>query len=524
MLLKLAKGAFKGNNLRNYGVRAAIKTKAVRQEAQQLLIECKRSEFNLYNNSPGDAHVKFGILPLASSGWLHNKSKDDWFHIKATIDEKSGHHKMQNVEEFFKNSGVVVHKSLIDNLQTELEINQLTEIQCQAWHKLYNSNHVLIAAETGCGKTLTYLLPILQKIVERKQCEAGERKLNSPLALIISPGRELTEQISSVAHRLCKTLNINVKTLLGGNTKQLLLNPEFGEVDVLVASVGALSKLVTTGIYRTKHVRHVVLDEADTLLDDSFSNKLAHLLKKFPFHRNHTKDDLVVGTQLVFASATMPTNIHEQLHQVIDIETIHKVVSANLHKLMDHVEQRFLRVNKSDRLGHLLAIVKKELAHRRPVIIFSNKTPTCDYVDIFLNNSGVKSLNLNGDMLRKIRAGRFEQFQNGACDVLSTTDVGSRGLDTTRARHVINYDFPLHISDYIHRCGRIGRVGCWEKCLVTNLVSSRREIDIVQRIERAARTGGLLSDVNANIKNIINKKIMEDMKQAGVALQVDEAF
>lgn len=229
-------------------------------------------------------------------------------------------------------------------------------------------------------------------------------------------------------------------------------------------------------------------------------------------------NDKDIGTQLVLASATMPTNINELLHKVIDIETIHEVVSPHLHKLMPHVDQRFMRVNKSDRPAHLLTIVKKELSLRRPLIIFSNKTPTCDYVSIFLNNSGVNCLNLNGDMLMKIRLGRFEQFQNAECDVLSTTDVGSRGLDTTRARHVINYDFPLHISDYIHRSGRIGRVGNMDKCLVTNLISSRREIDVVQRIEHAARCGGLLSDVNANIKNIINKKIMKDMKAAGVEL------
>lgn len=231
-----------------------------------------------------------------------------------------------------------------------------------------------------------------------------------------------------------------------------------------------------------------------------------------------------MGSQLLLASATMPTNTREILHRVIDVETIRDVVSPQLHYLMPHVTQKFLRMSKADRPANLLTLAKQNLGKRRPLIVFSNKSATSDYVSIFLNNNGIKCINLNGDMLMKIRLGRFEEFQSGNCDILSTTDVGSRGLDTTRARHVLNFDFPLHVSDYIHRCGRIGRVGSLDKSLVTNFISSRREIDVVQRIEHAARTGGLLPDVNANIKNIINKRIMDEMKEAGVPLPQEEPF
>lgn len=234
------------------------------------------------------------------------------------------------------------------------------------------------------------------------------------------------------------------------------------------------------------------------------------------------QDEHNVGTQMVLASATMPTNINELLQRVIDVNTLHQVVSTNLHKLMPHVKQKFLRITKADRPLNLLTIVKQELSKKRPLIIFSNKSVASDYVSIFLNDSGVNCINLNGDMLMKIRVGRFEQFQDGQCNVLSTTDIGSRGLDTSRARHVINFDFPLHISDYIHRCGRIGRVGNREKCYVTNLISSRREVEVVQRIEHAARTGGLLPNVNANIRNIINQRIMNEMKAAGMPLAEEE--
>lgn len=105
-------------------------------------------------------------------------------------------------------------------------------------------------------------------------------------------------------------------------------------------------------------------------------------------------------------------------------------------------------------------------------------------------------------------------FQNGQVDVLATTDIGSRGLDTKRARHIINFDFPLHSADYIHRCGRTGRIGGSKYCNVTNFISSMREIELVQQIEKAARSQTILPNVNGNISNIIyTKKIKELEKQ-----------
>lgn len=211
------------------------------------------------------------------------------------------------------------------------------------------------------------------------------------------------------------------------------------------------------------------------------------------------------------ASATLPTNTDEMLQSVINPETIVQVESPNLHRLMSHVPQRFLRMNKSDRPLQLLSIVKSDLQKNRPVLIFSNKNETCDYVSIFLNNNGIDCVNFNGDMLAKLRIGRFEKFQNGEVNVLSTTDVASRGLDTTKTMHVINFDFPLYVSDYIHRCGRTGRVGSEENCNITNFVSSAREIYLVNRIEHAARTGNVLPNVNANIGKIIQQRMEKNI-------------
>lgn len=336
------------------------------------------------------------------------------------------------------------------------------------------------------------------------ESEGGsERKFNSPLALILTPARELAEQIGKMAEDLCDGLNINVKVTVGGRTKKKMMNPEFEDMDILVGSIGAISKLTATGIYRMDHCRFVVLDESDTLLDESFHEKMSYYLRRFSFHRN---------TQLILASATMPTSV-EEFHAVIDPESLRKVVSEDLHKILPYVTQKFIRMNKTGRPEHLLRLVKGELEKRRPCIVFSNKTPTSDYISIFLNNNGVDCININGDMHNELRAGRFDQFRTGAVNVLSTTDCLGRGINTLRARHIINFDFPNFIADYIHRCGRVGRLSGVENCTVTNFISSEQELKLVRQIELSARTDHMLKNVDANIGKILKNRAEREIER-----------
>ncbi|KAJ6622126.1 putative ATP-dependent RNA helicase DDX28 [Pseudolycoriella hygida] len=488
--------------LRTYATKSSPKTRVV---SKTPFITCKVSKFDQYLETVVPKDAKFGSIPLASAGWQHHKSKGDHFTIHPIPTPPEP-------ERLF--TEMAVDQKIIENLNIRLDATNPSEIQYNAFEPIYNNNHTLIAAETGCGKTLAYLIPIVQNVLALKEKKPND-EMNSPLVVIVTPGRELASQIGSVATSLCSGLNINVKTVVGGRTKRLIMNPHFETIDILVGSMGGLSKLVTTQIYRMKNVRHVVIEEADTMLDDSFSDKLIYFLKRFPFHRNCLQDfdDNIVGTQLVLASATMPNNSNEMLQQVIDPTTVSKVVSPNLHRILPNVTQNFLRMSKMHRPIQMLSIVKKELSKTRPVIIFSNKSSTSDYVSIFLEEHDIANVNLNGDMVMQLRLGQFEKFQTGQVHVISTTDVVSRGLNTIRARHIINFDFPLHISDYIHRIGRIGRIGSHEKCQVTNFVSGFRELHVVQKIEHTARTAAVLPNVNANITNIIAERIIKEIER-----------
>lgn len=189
------------------------------------------------------------------------------------------------------------------------------------------------------------------------------------------------------------------------------------------------------------------------------------------------------GTQLTLCSATIPTNITEALQNIVPPESLEHVTVDKLHHVMDHVPQKFLRVHRSDKPFELLKLVKDSVKRKESVMIFSNKASTSDWVSLFLNDNNMECANLNGDMPFKIRQGIFKQFQDNFFDVISCTDIASRGLNTLKVKHVINYDFPLHTADYIHRAGRTGRLGGYQDCRVTNLVCSAREVEIVKKIE-----------------------------------------
>ncbi|KAI5642747.1 DEAD/DEAH box helicase domain-containing protein [Phthorimaea operculella] len=470
---------------------------SVQQAKKKLpIIQCKRPEFNHYE---GQSYSKFEGIKLASAGWLHPKSKNDYFIIYGNANKKE---EKQVYKKSFEEIGLC--PELIE-VMAHQGYSLPTAIQAKAIPSILNGNNTVVTAETGCGKTLAYLLPIFQHILEWKP--SVEEEFNSPLAVVITPSRELAAQIGEVAQNLGHNLNLNVTTLVGGKTKQKMLDPPIEYCDLLVTTLGAYSKLVTTGIYKIHNVHHVVLDEADSLLDDTFIDKLSALLRKFNIQYKVQIEVPPKGCQLTFVSATMPQELPDTVSSFVAPESLKTVTTTNLHKVMPHVPQKFIRLGKAQKPLELLKLVQSDVNLKRPVMIFSNQTATCDFVSMFLNENNIECINVNGQMPVQLKMGKFDLYRTGKVNVISCTDIASRGLDTTRTQHIINYDFPLYTADYIHRCGRTGRIGSPQDCSVTNFVAWPREIQLVQRIETAVRKHEPLPSVNANIKRIIESRI-----------------
>ncbi|XP_063240676.1 probable ATP-dependent RNA helicase DDX28 isoform X2 [Bacillus rossius redtenbacheri] len=450
------------------------------------IIKCKNEELNHYKSL---TYGKFDVIPLASKGWLHRKSKGDYF----VIHEHSQIPARSEQPASFLDLGL---SEEVVGILRRSGITEPTQIQEAGIPAVSSGRNVLLAAETGCGKTLAYLLPLVQQLAAAAAGDSAPGDpFNSPLALVVTPSRELAAQIGELANNFSRSLLFASKYLVGGRTKRKMMNPSFEKVDLLVASLGALSKLTSAGVYNMKRVRHIVLDEADTLLDDSFNEKLRHFLRRFPLQ--------------------VTDGVNERRTQLTLPESLERVTTGRLHRIMPHVPQRFVRLGLSQRPAELLRLARADFENKVPVIVFSNKSATSDWVSMFLNENGVDCVNLNKDMPLALRKGVFEKFQRGEANVISCTDIGSRGLDTVRVKHVINYEFPLYMADYIHRCGRTGRVGSLEGCHVTNFVSGKLDVKLVQAIELAARTTDALPNVNANISRVIGFRALKAVRQRG---------
>lgn len=213
-----------------------------------------------------------------------------------------------------------------------------------------------------------------------------------------------------------------------------------------------------------KDVKQLVLDEADTLLDDSFSFNVLDLLRSlrvciilnfFPCFNlsllTQFKDSSSnQGVQLIMVSATYPREMARILGDYIDTEALEVIQTKNLHFLHPHVKQTFLRLHKYDRDAALLKLVTADVENHKPVIIFSNRTPASNWISLFLNKNGIDCSRLNKSLSDVERLETFDRFQTGDCDVLSCTDLASRGLDTIRVSSEI---YIIHLFLTIHWLG-----------------------------------------------------------------------
>lgn len=218
------------------------------------LITCRRPEYNLYRGDKMDSSAKFGSIPLTSDGWHHYKSKGDFFIIHPHQSEDITQNAVYNQP--FENFDF--HPKLLLNLSSRLNMIRTTFIQNKAIPMILSNKHTLIAAETGCGKTIAYLLPLIQNLLKSKDSTKNcSVEFNTPKLLIITPGRELAVQIGEVCEDLCYDLDLKSKVLIGGHTKSVMNNPPIEEIDILVASIGSLCKLITANIYRMHQVWHL---------------------------------------------------------------------------------------------------------------------------------------------------------------------------------------------------------------------------------------------------------------------------
>ncbi|XP_034536655.1 probable ATP-dependent RNA helicase DDX28 [Notolabrus celidotus] len=474
-------------------------------KAGKLLIQSRNP---VMNQSAGYILGKFEQPVLCSKGWKHNRSFGDYFtinNIKTVAPFVAEYQKEDTAEQ--KTTGTFhkfrICKELVEVLD-RMNITHPTTVQQQTIPKVMRGHNILCAAETGSGKTLTYLLPLVHRLQADKKSEMDDENQRKISAVVLVPSRELAEQVAAVSRALSAPFGLLTRTVGGGRgVGHIKMVFKKDQPDILVATPGALVKALRRHCLDLSELNFLVVDEADTMFDPSFSEMLNDIL----LSTNIAKDPTETRgpghkAQLLVVGATFPGGVGEVISQVTDLGSMVVIKSKMLHYLMPHVKQTFLRVKGADKILELHQAIKllQQEKEGGSVLVFCNKSSTVNWLGYSLEEMGVQHARLQGEMPAVVRSGTFRSFQKGTVEVLICTDIASRGLDTSQVRLVVNYDFPESHTDYIHRAGRVGRAGGVEDGEVLSFVTHLWDVELVNTIETAARRRTSLPGMESDIK------------------------
>ena len=330
---------------------------------------------------------------------------------------------------------------LSQNLQTivsELGYETPTPVQEKAIPLILEGRDVMAGAQTGTGKTGAFALPIIEQLSQRRRLDKTVR------ALVLTPTRELAQQVSKSFEAYAKGSEISVELAYGG----VSLNPQIAALkngcDVLVATPGRLLDLLFKGTFDLDALEYLVFDEADRMLDMGFIIDIKRILKRVPDTR-----------QTMLFSATFDDAIIDLSKRFLNKPELIEVAQRNTTAAQ--IEQIIYNVDE-DRKRELTSFMIGS-KNWQQVLIFVRTRQGADALAKEMCKDGVKTQSIHGDKSQGARDKALEEFKNGKTRALVATDVAARGLDIEQLNYVINYELPYIAEDYIHRIGRTGRAG-----------------------------------------------------------------
>ena len=316
-----------------------------------------------------------------------------------------------------------------------------TPVQEQAIPPMRAGRDVIAQAQTGTGKTIAFLLPLLAKI--KPQGAAAQ-------ALVIAPTRELAIQITRVAEPLGAALGIGTVVIYGGADIERQKEKLRRQPQLIIGTPGRLLDHVRRGTLALGSVNKVVLDEADEMLKMGFIEDVETLLTK-------TAQDY----QLALFSATMPERI-VRLTKRFMTNPAHIRIEGE-RTTLENIEQIVLSVSEGTKLDRLCASINEEAPYLAMVFCATKERTRALMMELARRGYLVDAL--SGDLTQTQRAFVLRQFREAKLQILCATDIAARGLDIEGVTHVYNYDLPPTVTDYIHRIGRTGRAGSQGKAI-----------------------------------------------------------
>ena len=330
-------------------------------------------------------------------------------------------------------SALKLHPALVKGIK-ELGFIRPTPIQADAIPPAMEGRDVLACAQTGSGKTAAFLLPILNKLIDKPR--------GTTRALVIAPTRELAAQILEDLNDLAVHTPLTGASIFGGVGMGPQEHAFRSGVDVLIATPGRLLDHLRAPYAKLSHIEFLVLDEADRMLDMGFLPEIRKILRYVPAKR-----------QTLFFSATMPPPIAaltgEMLRHPVTIQRERQAAPAS------GITQAVYPVSQGLKPVLLVDLLKR--GDVKQALVFTRTKHRANRLADHLVKAGVRAERIHGNRSQSQRTAALEGFKNGTFPVLVATDIAARGIDVDQLGHVVNFDVPLVPDDYIHRVGRTGR-------------------------------------------------------------------
>jgi superfamily II DNA/RNA helicase len=344
----------------------------------------------------------------------------------------------------------------------KLNYTQPTDIQREAIPVVLEGRDLMASAQTGTGKTAAFMLPTLHKLLTT-EAKPGR----GPRILVLTPTRELAQQVTDAVHDFGKGSPLKAGAIVGGvsyfQQEKLLSAP----LDILVATPGRLMDHMGRGRVDFSRLELFILDEADRMLDMGFIDDIETIIAKLPAQR-----------QTLLFSATLEGDVDRIAKQLLKNPARIQISSAQAKH--ESIEQMILVADDMRHKTALLAGLLEDTSVYQAVVFVATKH-SADNVAEMVKNMGYTASALHGDMRQNVRSRVIEKMHRGKLRVLVATDVAARGLDVKGITHVINFDLPRVSEDYVHRIGRTGRAGATGRAI--SLVGPQDWMNLT-RIER----------------------------------------
>jgi ATP-dependent RNA helicase RhlB len=296
-------------------------------------------------------------------------------------------------------------------------------------------------AQTGTGKTAAFLATIFTRLLGLSRPRAG-----LPSALIVAPTRELALQIYQDARLLGRHTGLRLAQVVGGIDYRKQAEILRRGTDIIICTPGRIIDYFKQSIFKTAGIKIVVIDEADRLLDLGFAKDMRYILRNLPHYEKR---------QSMLFSATLSYRVMELTYDYMNLPEFVSITPEEV--TVEGIEQCLFHIESDKKLSLLLGLLKREDWHR--ILIFANTKAEVVRLARKLKYNGRPAEGITGDLPQRKRFRLMEHFKEGRIKILVATDVASRGIHVEDISHVINYDLPQDVENYIHRIGRTARAG-----------------------------------------------------------------